>query len=176
MVNPAVAGLRKGKVIMDVMQWLTQGPVGEFCFTILVSMVPIVELRGGIPFGVTLGLSVWAAYLAAVIGNILPVPFILVYIRRIFQWMRRRLPRLNRLVDKLERKAHLKGRRVTKYKYLGLMLFVAIPLPGTGAWTGALAAAFLDMPLRKAIPSIFAGILIAGIVISILTFGVASLF
>ena len=176
MVNPAVAGLRKGKVIMDVMQWLTQGPVGEFCFTILVSMVPIVELRGGIPFGVTLGLPVWAAYLAAVIGNILPVPFILVYIRRIFQWMRRRLPRLNRLVDKLERKAHLKGRRVTKYKYLGLVLFVAIPLPGTGAWTGALAAAFLDMPLRKAIPSIFAGILIAGIVISILTFGVASLF
>ena len=176
MVNPAVAGLRKGKVIMDVMQWLTQGPVGEFCFTILVSMVPIVELRGGIPFGVTLGLPVWAAYLAAVIGNILPVPFILVYIRRIFQWMRRRLPRLNRLVDKLERKAHLKGRRVTKYKYLGLILFVAIPLPGTGAWTGALAAAFLDMPLRKAIPSIFAGILIAGIVISILTFGVASLF
>ncbi len=176
MVNPAVAGLRKGKVIMDVMQWLTQGPVGEFCFTSLVSMVPIVELRGGIPFGVTLGLPVWAAYLAAVIGNILPVPFILVYIRRIFQWMRRRLPRLNRLVDKLERKAHLKGRRVTKYKYLGLMLFVAIPLPGTGAWTGALAAAFLDMPLRKAIPSIFAGILIAGIVISILTFGVASLF
>ena len=176
MVNPAVAGLRKGKVIMDVMQWLTQGPVGEFCFTILVSMVPIVELRGGIPFGVTLGLPVWAAYLAAVIGNILPVTFILVYIRRIFQWMRRRLPRLNRLVDKLERKAHLKGRRVTKYKYLGLMLFVAIPLPGTGAWTGALAAAFLDMPLRKAIPSIFAGILIAGIVISILTFGVASLF
>ena len=176
MVRPAGAGLRKGKVIMDVMQWLTQGPVGEFCFTILVSMVPIVELRGGIPFGVTLGLPVWAAYLAAVIGNILPVPFILVYIRRIFQWMRRRLPRLNRLVDKLERKAHLKCRRVTKYKYLGLMLFVAVPLPGTGAWTGALAAAFLDMPLRKAIPSIFAGILIAGIAISILTFGVASLF
>ena len=176
MVRPAGAGLRKGKVIMDVMQWLTQGPVGEFCFTILVSMVPIVELRGGIPFGVTLGLPVWAAYLAAIIGNILPVPFILVYIRRIFQWMRRRLPRLNRLVDKLERKAHLKGRRVTKYKYLGLMLFVAVPLPGTGAWTGALAAAFLDMPLRKAIPSIFAGILIAGIAISILTFGVASLF
>lgn len=161
---------------MDVMQWLTQGPVGEFCFTILVSMVPIVELRGGIPFGVTLGLPVWAAYLAAVIGNILPVPFILVYIRRIFQWMRRRLPRLNRLVDKLERKAHLKGQRVTKYKYLGLAVFVAIPLPGTGAWTGSLAAAFLDMPLRKAIPSVIAGVLIAGMAISILTYGVTSLF
>ena len=160
----------------DLMQWLTQGPVGEFCFTMLVSMVPVVELRGGIPFGVTLGLPVWAAYVAAIIGNILPVPFILVYIRRIFYWMRRRLPRLNSLVDRLERKAHLKGRMVTKYKYLGLMLFVAVPLPGTGAWTGALAAAFLDMPLRKALPSILAGILIAGVAISILTFGVASLF
>lgn len=161
---------------MDIMQWLTQGPVGEFCFTILVSMIPVVELRGGIPFGVTLGLPVWAAYLAAVIGNMLPVPFILVYIRRIFQWMRRHMPRLNSLVDALERKAHLKGRTVTKYKYLGLLLFVAIPLPGTGAWTGSLAAAFLDMPLRKAIPSVFAGVLVAGVAISALTFGVASLF
>ena len=172
---PRSAGIWKGKDTMDVMQWLTENPLGEFCFTILVSMVPVVELRGGIPFGVARGLPVWAAYLAAIIGNILPVPFILVYIRRIFQWLRRHMPALNRLVDKLERKAHLKGRTVTRYKYLGLLLFVAVPLPGTGAWTGALAAAFLDMPLRKALPSIFAGILIAGIAISILTFGVASL-
>lgn len=158
------------------MQWLTQTPVGEFLLTLLVSMVPVVELRGGIPFGVTQGLPVWASFLAAIIGNMLPVPFIIVYIRRIFQWMRRRLPRLNRLVDRLEKKAHLKGQKVTRYKYLGLLLFVAIPLPGTGAWTGALAAAFLDMPLRKALPSIFAGILLAGVAISVLTFGVASLF
>ena len=161
---------------MDIMQWLTDNPVGEFCFTAMVSMIPVAELRLGIPFGVARGLPVWAAYLAAVIGNMLPVPFIVVYIRRIFLWMRRRLPWLNSLVDKLERKAHLKGQTVTKYKYLGLLLFVAIPLPGTGAWTGSLAAAFLDMPLRKALPSIFAGIVIAGIAISILTFGVASLF
>ena len=155
--------------------WLTQGPVGEFCFTVLVSMIPVLELRGGIPFGVTLGLPVWAAYIAAIIGNILPVPFILVYIKRIFRWMRRRMPRLNSLIDRLEKKAHLKGRMVTKYKYLGLLLFVAVPLPGTGAWTGALAAAFLDMPLKKALPSILAGILIAGAAISVLTYGVASL-
>jgi len=161
---------------MDLMQWLTENPVGEFCFTLLVSMAPVIELRGGIPFGVAHGLPVWAAYVAAVIGNMLPVPFIIVYIRRIFQWMRKRLPRLNSLVDKLERKAHLKGQKMTKFKYLGLMIFVATPLPGTGAWTGALAAAFLNMPLRKALPSIAAGILIAGIAISILTFGVASLF
>lgn len=158
------------------MQWLTDNPVGEFCFTAMVSMIPVAELRLGIPFGVARGLPVWAAYLAAVVGNVLPVPFIVVYIRRIFLWMRRRLPWLNSLVDKLERKAHLKGQRVTKYKYLGLAVFVAIPLPGTGAWTGSLAAAFLDMPLRKAIPSVIAGVLIAGMAISILTYGVTSLF
>ena len=160
---------------MELMQWLTETQSGEFIWTVLVSMVPVVELRGGIPFGVAAGLPVWAAYLAAVIGNIIPVPFIIVYIRRIFQWMRRKLPRFNGVVDKLERKAHLKGRTVNKYKYLGLAIFVAIPLPGTGAWTGALAAAFLDMPLRRAIPSIVAGVLVAGVLISILTFGVASL-
>ena len=160
----------------DLMQWLTDTMAGEFTLTVLVSMIPVVELRGGIPFGVAAGLPVWAAFLAAVIGNLIPVPFIIVYIRRIFQWMRDKLPSLNRVVDALERKAHLKGRRVNKYKYLGLALFVAIPLPGTGAWTGSLAAAFLDMPLRKAIPSIIARVLIAGMAISILTYGVARLF
>ncbi len=161
---------------MEILHWLNDTLSGEFCFTVLVSMIPVIELRGGIPFGVGVGLPVWLAYLAAIIGNMLPVPFIVVYIRRIFQWMRRHLPRLNHLVTRLEQKAHLKGRMVTKYKYLGLAIFVAIPLPGTGAWTGALAAAFLDMPLRKALPSIFAGVLVAGVAISILTFGVASLF
>jgi uncharacterized membrane protein len=159
------------------LQWLTESLAGEFLLTMLVSMLPVVELRLGIPFGIgTLGLPEWAALTAAVIGNLIPVPFIIVYIRRIFQWMRRRLPKLNSLVDRLERKAHLKGQKVTKYKYLGLMLFVAIPLPGTGAWTGSLAAAFLDMPLRKAIPSIVAGVLIAGMAITILSYGVVSLF
>ena len=161
---------------MELMQWLTETQAGEFIWTLLVSMVPVVELRGGIPFGVAAGLPVWMAYLAAVIGNVIPVPFIVVYIRRVFQWMRRRLPRFNGVVDKLEQKAHLKGKVVTKYKYLGLAIFVAIPLPGTGAWTGALAAAFLDMPLRKALPAILIGVLVAGISISILTFGAASLF
>ncbi|MBD5133241.1 MAG: small multi-drug export protein [Clostridiales bacterium] len=157
------------------LQWLTETMMGEFTLTILVSMIPVVELRGGIPFGVAAGLPVWAAFLAAVIGNLIPAPFIIVYIRRILQWMRERIPRLNSLVDRLERKAHLKGQKVNRYKYLGLMLFVAIPLPGTGAWTGSLAAAFLDMPLRKAIPSVIAGVLIAGMAISILSYGIVSL-
>ena len=161
---------------MDLMQWLTTDLNGEFILTLLVSMIPVVELRGGIPFGVAAGLPVWAAYLAAVIGNLIPVPFIVVYIRRIFMLMRQHMPRLNSVVDKMEQKAHLKSAAVLKYQYLGLAIFVAIPLPGTGAWTGALVAAFLDMRLKKAMPSIAGGVLSAGLIISILSYGVKSLF
>ena len=160
---------------MELMQWLTDTMAGEFTLTVLVSMLPVVELRGGIPFGVAAGLPVWAAFIAAVLGNLIPVPFIIVYIRRFLQWMRKKFPRLNSMVDALERKAHLKGQKVTKYKYLGLIILVAIPLPGTGAWTGSLAAAFLDMPLRRAIPSIIAGVLIAGLFIGLLAHGFPSL-
>ena len=82
----------------------------------------------------------------------------------------------NALVDKLEKKAHLKGQKVTKYKYIGLWLFVALPLPGTGAWTGALIAALLDMPLRKSIPSIFLGVVTAGLIMTFVTGGVVAIF
>ena len=156
-------------VVLDLLEWLQNNQLGEMVFTTLVSMVPVVELRGGLPFGVALGLPYWAAYLSAVVGNILPAPFIIVYIRKIFMMMRRYMPRLNGLVDKMERKAHLKGQKVSKYKYLGLWLFVAIPLPGTGAWTGSLAAAFLDMRLRKAFPAVFLGVLTAGCIMTALT-------
>lgn len=158
------------------MQWLNNTMAGEFVFTMLVSMVPVVELRGGLPFGVALGLAPWQALIAGVIGNLLPLPFIVVYVRQIFQWSRRHMPRLNGVVEKLEKKAHLGGRKVTKYKYLGLMIFVAIPLPGTGGWTGALAAAFLDMPLRKALPSLIAGVCIAGVIVFSITYGVTATF
>lgn len=161
---------------MDLLTWLTEAFTGRMTFTAMVSMVPILELRGGIPFGVALGLSHWEAWLAAVVGNMLPLPFIVVYIRRIFQWLRLRFGGLDRLIDWLERKAHLKGRKVTKYKYLGLLIFVAIPLPGTGGWTGALVAAFLDMPLRRAIPALFFGVLIAGFLVTGITFGFTSVF
>lgn len=154
---------------MELLNYLETTLGGEFLFTLLVSMIPVIELRGGIPFGIALGLPYPAAFAAAVIGNILPAPFILVYIRRVFQWLRARFPRLDGMVDALERKAHLKGDKVNRYKYVGLLLFVAIPLPGTGAWTGALAAAFLDMPLRKAMPSILLGVILAGCIMTGLT-------
>ena len=118
---------------MELLQWLTGTLPGKCVFTMLVSMIPIIELRGGLPFGVALGLPYYLAFPAAVLGNLIPTPFIIVYIRRIFKLMRRYFPSLNGLVDKLERKAHLKVQKVLKYQYLGLWLFVAIPLPGTGA-------------------------------------------
>ena len=154
---------------MDLLDWLTHTNLGEMLFTMLVSMVPVIELRGGVPFGTALGLSAGQALVAAIIGNMIPIPFSIVYIRRIFLWMRRKSPKLNSRVDKLEKKAHLKGEKVSGYKYIGLWIFVAIPLPGTGAWTGALAAAFLDMPLRKALPSIFMGVVTAGLIMTFAT-------
>ena len=154
---------------MELLEWLKDTEVGRVAFTMLVSMLPVIELRGGVPFGAALGLPVWQALIAAVVGNMIPIPFIVVYIRRILKWMRRRIPRVGRLVDKLEKKAHLKGRTVSRYKYLGLFIFVAIPLPGTGGWTGALVAAFLDMPLRRAVPSILCGVIAAGLIMTFLT-------
>ena len=154
---------------MELFQWLTGTTFGKCVFTMLVSMIPIIELRGGLPFGVALGLPYYLAFPAAVIGNIIPTPFIIVYIRKIFMLMRKYMPRLNGLVDKLERKAHLKGKKVLKYQSIGLWLFVAIPLPGTGAWTGSLAAAFLDIRLKKAMPAVMLGVLTAGCIMLTLT-------
>ena len=125
------------------------------------AMVPVLELRGAIPVGVAAGLSPAAACLVSILGNMVPVPFILLLIRRIFDWLRgTRLfgPR----IDWLERRAHLKGRMVRKYRLPGLIILVAIPLPGTGAWTGALVAALLDIRMRHALPAIFLGVVIAG--------------
>lgn len=159
-----------------IYHWLTENTLGELCYTALMAMVPVVELRGAIPFGVLkLGLAFWPAFFAAVLGNLLPIPFIIIYIRRVFAFMRRRMPRFDSLVDKLERKAHLKGNFVTKYKFVGLCILVAIPLPGTGAWTGALVAAFLDMRLRRAMPAIAVGVVVAGLIMSVLTLGVSAI-
>jgi len=154
---------------MELFQFLTDTTMGKCLFTMLVSMLPIIELRGGLPFGVALGLPYYLAFPAAVIGNLIPAPFIIVYIRRVFKLMRKYMPRLNTLVDKLERKAHLKGEKMLKYEALGLWLFVAIPLPGTGAWTGSLAAAFLDIRLKKAMPAVVLGVLTAGTIMLTLT-------
>ncbi|MCQ4794825.1 small multi-drug export protein [Anaerofustis stercorihominis] len=149
--------------------------MNSFLYTLLISMVPIIELRGGLPVGIASGLSFPVAYIAAVIGNLIPVPFIILFIRRIFILIRKYMPKLSSMIDKLENKAHLKGQKVRKYQKFGLFIFVAIPLPGTGAWTGALVAAFLDIRLKDAILPIVLGVLTAGILIMMLTYGVTTI-
>lgn len=147
---------------------------GKLAAVFCMSMVPVVELRGAIPLGVAAGLHPLAAAAAAVLGNMVPVPFILLLLRQVFALLRR-VPWLGEKVDWLERRAHLKGRMVRKYRLLGLMLLVAVPLPGTGAWTGALVAVMLDIRFRNALPAIALGVLAAGAVVTAATCGVAGL-
>ena len=156
--------------------WLTSTTLGKLIATFFISMAPIIELRGGLPYGIALGLDYPLALAAAVIGNMVPVPFIIVYIRHVFTWLRKRSKWWDEKITRLEKKAHLKGRVVRKYSTIGLCILVAIPLPGTGAWTGALVAAVLDMRLKKAIPAIFLGVCIAAAIMTMVTFGLIHIF
>lgn len=156
--------------------WLTGTTVGKFISTFFISMVPIVELRLGLPYGIALGLPYGVALIAAILGNMLPVPFIIVYIRRIFAWLRKHWPWLDGLITRLERRAEGKGEKVEKYGTWGLLILVAIPLPGTGAWTGSLVAALLNLKVRKATPVIFVGVCLAAAIMTVLTYGAIKLF
>ena len=147
---------------------------GKMLMTFGIAMVPVLELRGAIPAGIAAGLPPAAACAAAILGNLVPVPFIMLLIRRIFRWLRRGRWWGSR-IEALERRAHLKGRVVKKYRTLGLVILVAVPLPGTGAWTGALVADVLDLRMRTALPAIALGVLIAGVVVTALTCGVVQL-
>ena len=148
---------------------------GKLLLTFTTAMVPVIELRGAIPVGIAAGLPPAVACAAAILGNLLPVPFIMLLARRVFNWLRdTRL--FGPKIVWLERRAHLKGRIVRKYRLLGLVVLVAIPLPGTGAWTGALVASLLDIRLRNALPAILLGLVIAGVLITLLTLGVVRLF
>ena len=149
--------------------------LGKLLLTFGISMVPVFELRGAIPAGVAAGLHPFAACAVAIIGNLVPVPFIMLLIRRIFDWLRK-TAFFGPKIEWLEKRAHLKGRVVRKYRLPGLVILVGIPLPGTGAWTGALVAALLDIRLRDAIPAIFVGVVIAGAITTAVTMGVVHLF
>lgn len=149
--------------------------VGNTLATLIVSMIPVIELRGAIPVGVSLGMPVWQAAIISIIGNMIPVPFIIAFIRVIFNWLRTKSEKMRRLVEKLEGMANKRAEKVIKYEFFGLLLFVAIPLPGTGAWTGALIAAMLNMRMKNALPSIFIGVCIAGLIVSLATLGVINL-
>ncbi len=139
-------------------------------------MLPFIELRGAIPIGVSFGLNVWVSTLIAIIANLIPVPFIIVFIRRIFDWLRTKSDWWKRIIDKRTEKTLRYKHKLYKSVIVGLAVFVAIPLPGTGAWTGALLAALLDIRLKSAFPAISAGVVIAGFLVAGITHGFTTLF
>ena len=147
------------------------GKISKEFIVFLVSMVPLLELRGSILAAGILQMDFVPTYIAAVLGNMLPIPFILLFIEKIFNWMKKS-KKLHKIPEKIEAKALSKSAQIEKYGYFGLFLFVAIPLPGTGAWTGSLLAVLLGMNLKKSFGAIFLGVMTAGLIMSLLAFGI----
>lgn len=140
------------------------GSVSKEVIVFLISMIPILELRGALLVaGPILGVPVGTAIPLCIIGNIIPVPFILLLITPIFRWMKG-TKTLKPMVDRLEAKAMSKSDKIEKYEFWGLVLFVGIPLPGTGAWTGSLIAALLGIKFKKALPAVLIGICMATVI------------
>lgn len=162
---------------MDIVDVISDIGLGDALVTFIVSMLPVIELRGAIPIGVGLGLPVWQSALISMAGNILPAPFIIAFVRVLMDWLRGKSERARRVVAWLEKKGTgKKADKVRQAEFWGLLLFVAVPLPGTGAWTGALIASLLNMRMSKALPPIVLGVLIAGILVSLATAGVINIF
>lgn len=155
---------------MHIMEFFST-TFGKTILTFLISMVPIFECRAAIPTGVALGLPSALVFLVSALGNLLPVPFIILFIRKIFDWIRHKSARLERFVTKLENRAAGKAEKIRNYSAVGLIFFVGVPLPGTGAWTGALIAAMLGIKMRHAVPAIALGVLLACILVMFLSLG-----
>ena len=140
---------------VDVFGWLPKE-----VFAALISMVPVIELRGGLPYAILSGIPAYIAAPLCIGANLLPVPFILWFITPLFSWMKK-TKLLRPTVEKLEARAMKKKDKIEQGYFWGLLLFVGIPLPGTGAWTGSLIAAMLDIPKKKSIPAIALGVCLA---------------
>lgn len=157
-----------------LIQWFVVnlgGKVSKQFIVFLISMVPILELRGGLLAAgpAVLDVAKWQAIPICIIGNLIPIPFILLLITKVFDWMKG-TKKLKPMVEKLEAKALSKSGKIEKYEFWGLVLFVGIPLPGTGAWTGALIASLLGIRFRKAFPAIVLGVLVAAFIMAILSY------
>ncbi len=143
----------------------------EWC-VFFCSMIPIIELRGAIPMGWAMGLEWWQSYLISVAGNMLPVPFILLFINKIIKWMAEsKISLFNKVANWLLKKAEKNRAKIEKYAFWGVALFVAVPLPVTGAWTGSLVAAVIDMKFWKALLSALIGVMIAGVIMTVIFYG-----
>lgn len=147
------------------------GTFGKEAIVLIISMIPILELRGALLVaGPLLGVPLVKAVPICIIGNIIPVPFILLLITPIFGWLKK-TKYFKPMVEKLENKAMSKSDQIEKYEFLGLVLFVGIPLPGTGAWTGSLIAALLGIRFRKAFPAVIIGIFMATVIMCVISYG-----
>ncbi len=159
----------------SLVNWFVNSPLGHHIsrqlLVFIISLFPILELRGGLLASTLLELPLWQGVLLSAAGNFVPFPFILLFIKRIFAWLRK--TRLFKpLVDRLESSAMRRRQNIEKYGFWGLMLFVGIPLPVTGAWTGSLVAALLDMDFKTAIKAGICGIIMASVIMTIISYGI----
>ncbi len=159
-------------MIDTIINYLAQ--IDKLLAVFIISMFPIVELRGAIPIGVGLGLDLLKVYIVSVIGNMLPVPFIILFVRPIIEYLNK-TKYFSKIAKQIERRTMNKSHKITKYKMFGLFVFVAIPLPGTGAWTGAALAGLMDMRLKDSVPMIFLGVVTAGIIMMLISYGLGSI-
>lgn len=147
------------------------GKVSHELICFFISMLPILEIRGGMIAAKILGLNFTKAFIICYAGNMIPVPLILLFIRRIFNLLKKS-DKIERIIEKVEARSMRKADKIKKYRLWGLLLFVAIPLPGTGSWTGALIADLFDIRIKHSLPILAFGVIIAGFIMSGLTYGI----
>ena len=158
--------------IINAFGGITALKYGKELIVFIISLCPILELRGGLIAATLLGVKPIIAYIVSIIGNTLPVPFILLFITKVIDWMEKsKVKWMKRVAKWLINKAHKNKEKIEKYGYLGLVLFVGIPLPGTGAWTGCLVASVFDMDRKKSFLAVMTGIIMASIIMMILSYG-----
>ena len=159
--------------IIKIFGSLTALKYGKEILVFIISLMPILELRGGLLAASLLGVKPIPAYIISIIGNVIPVPFILLFITKILEWMSKsKVKRMNKFAKWLYKKKDKHKDKIEKYGYWGLLLFVGIPLPGTGAWTGCLIASLLNLNRKKAFIATMGGILMASIIMMIISYGI----
>ncbi len=159
--------------IVAAFSGLTAMAFGKELLVFIISLMPILELRGGLIAASLIGLDPVRSYIISIIGNVIPVPFILLFINAILDWMREsKIKFFNSIVAWLDKKVEKHKGQIEKYGFWGLVMFVGIPLPGTGAWTGCLIASCLHMDRKKAFIAAMIGVFMASIIMMIVSFGV----
>lgn len=147
------------------------GGLGKEIVVLIISMLPIIELRGGLIAARLLEVNFLSGYIYSIIGNVLPIPIVLLFLEKIFNFLKK-FKTTEKIVVKFEKKVLSKKKQIDKYGYLGLLIFVGIPLPGTGAWTGSALAVLLHLNKKKSFIYILLGVILASIIMSIFSYGI----